>query len=169
MQCYEAAEAFAEERGDDFVRVSARAGRACLKIGLSRDKECSKKEREEEAKHKTKRKTRAKSRERKVDGENAMEVDEDTAVVEPETPVEEFEDVQKLAEDVVEACRGMGGTMWSVGRVIEACLTDEILKSKFDIFSRSSCFQLNCGFGTGNTSSLPYHSRLRQAIITSVH
>ncbi|KAJ3936138.1 MAG: hypothetical protein NXY57DRAFT_986899 [Lentinula lateritia] len=130
MQCYEAAEAFAEERGDDFVRVSARAGRACLKIGLSRDKECSKKEREEEAKHKTKRKTRAKSRERKVDGENAMEVDEDTAVVEPETPVEEFEDVQKLAEDVVEACRGMGGTMWSVGRVIEACLTDEILKSK---------------------------------------
>ncbi|KAJ3918552.1 hypothetical protein F5877DRAFT_78902 [Lentinula edodes] len=129
MQCYEAAEAFAEERGDDFVRVSARAGRACLKIGLIRDKECSKKEREEEAKQ-TKRKTRAKSRERKVGDENAMEVDEDAAVVEPETSVEEFEDVQKLAEDVVEACRGMGGTMWSVGRVIEACLTDEILKSK---------------------------------------
>ncbi|KAJ3857269.1 hypothetical protein EV368DRAFT_77885 [Lentinula lateritia] len=131
MQCYEVAEAFAEERGDDFVRVSARAGRACLKIGLIRDKECSRKEREEEAKHKTpKRKTRAKSRERKGDGESAMEVDEDAVVVEPETTVEEFEDVQKLAADVVEACRGMGGTMWSVGRVIEACLTDEILKSK---------------------------------------
>ncbi|KAJ3789960.1 hypothetical protein GGU10DRAFT_303991 [Lentinula aff. detonsa] len=93
MQCYQVAEIFSEERGDDFVRISARAGRACLKIGLIREKECSMKERVEAQKQKTpKRKTRGKN--------------------------------------VAEACRGMGGTMWSVGRVIEACLTDEILKSK---------------------------------------
>ncbi|KAJ4485686.1 hypothetical protein J3R30DRAFT_3365295 [Lentinula aciculospora] len=127
MQCYELAEALAGERGDDFVRISARAGRACLSIGLIRDKEYSRMGNKEEVKRELpKRKTREKSRERKVVDEDAMVVDGNTLVAEPE----EWEDVQKLAEDVAEACRGMGGTMWSVGRVIEACLTEEILKSK---------------------------------------
>ena len=39
IQCYEVAEAFAEERGDEFVRVSARAGRVCMRIGRWRDRE----------------------------------------------------------------------------------------------------------------------------------
>ncbi|KAJ3750889.1 hypothetical protein DFH05DRAFT_129609 [Lentinula detonsa] len=130
MQCYRVAEIFSEERGDDFVRISARAGRACLKIGLIREKECSMKERVEAEKQKTpKRKTRGKSKERKA-SDDAMDVDQNAAMIEAEITANEWEDVQKLAEDVAEACRGMGGTMWSVGRVIEACITDEILKSK---------------------------------------
>ncbi|KAJ3761926.1 hypothetical protein EV360DRAFT_36798 [Lentinula raphanica] len=103
-RCYQAAELFAEERGDDFVRVSARAGRVCLKIGLIREKE------------------------KAVD--DAMEVDEESATITEPVATEEWEDVRNLAEEVAEACRGMGGTMWSIGRVIEACLTEEILKSK---------------------------------------
>ncbi|KAE9409175.1 hypothetical protein BT96DRAFT_970138 [Gymnopus androsaceus JB14] len=136
MECYEVAEAFAEERGDDFVRISARAGRACLRIGLIRDREHlqrEKKEEEEESKRKDTRMTRSrgKSRERKVD-EEAMDVDHEAVVVDADIDDEagRWEDVQRMAEEVAEECRGMGGTMWSVGRVIEACLTDEILKSK---------------------------------------
>lgn len=34
------------------------------------------------------------------------------------------------ARMVVESCKGMGGTLRSVGKVIDACLTGEILKSK---------------------------------------
>ncbi|KIK70551.1 hypothetical protein GYMLUDRAFT_89575 [Collybiopsis luxurians FD-317 M1] len=130
IECYKVAEAFAEERGDDFVRISARAGRACLKIGLNRDKEFSNKEKEEQERRRnnTGRRTRSKSRERKATDEDTMDVDE----VAPELleEIDDWEQVQKMAEDVAQECRGMGGTMWSVGRVIEACLTDEILKSK---------------------------------------
>ncbi|KAJ3845306.1 hypothetical protein F5878DRAFT_550612 [Lentinula raphanica] len=129
-RCYQAAELFAEERGDDFVRVSARAGRVCLKIGLIREKECLMKERELAEKQKTpRRKTRGKSKERKA-VDDAMEVDEESATITEPVATEEWEDVRNLAEEVAEACRGMGGTMWSIGRVIEACLTEEILKSK---------------------------------------
>ncbi len=133
-QCYEVAEVLAAERGDDFVRISARAGNACITIGLVREKEeqlrCDKLE--EEKRRKQKRNAKGKGRGKKED--DAMDVDAEMADELNETvenEIDEWESVQKLAEEVAEECRGMGGTMWGVGRVIEACLTEEILKSKY--------------------------------------
>jgi hypothetical protein len=36
-----------------------------------------------------------------------------------------------MGKEVVLECRGMGGTLEALGQVIEACLSDEILKSKY--------------------------------------
>ncbi|KAF5392421.1 hypothetical protein D9757_002307 [Collybiopsis confluens] len=127
MECYKVAEAFAAELGDSFVRLSARAGQVCLKIGLNRDREFLR--REDESRKNDTRRTRSKSRERKTANADAMDVDE--VAPEPSEDVSAWDDdTQSIAESVVEECRGVGGTMWSVGRIIEACLTDEILKSK---------------------------------------
>ncbi|KAF9258146.1 hypothetical protein L218DRAFT_964740 [Marasmius fiardii PR-910] len=105
IRCYKVATHVAEQRGDDFVRQSARAGLVAVRIGILRKREAM------------------------------SEVDSDAMQVDGEEDDDEFtwEDVEKMALEVAEACKGLGGTMWSVGRVIEACLTDEILKAKQDL------------------------------------
>jgi hypothetical protein len=40
------------------------------------------------------------------------------------------EETKRIGADVARECRGMGGTLEAIGQVIEACLADEILKSK---------------------------------------
>lgn len=166
MECYEVAEAFAAERGDDFVRISARAGRVCLSIGLFRDKEHLQLEKREGTRM---TRSRGKSRERTVN-EDEMDVDQEAVVDYPvEDESDNWKDIQKLAEGVAAECRGMGGTMWSVGRVIEACLTDEILKSKFVVFA--TLLAPSCLFfiTLDNTSNLPFLSPPPQATTISVH
>jgi len=43
----------------------------------------------------------------------------------------EWQEVKRMGYDVADACVGLGGTMESVGRIIRACLTQEILKAKY--------------------------------------
>jgi len=40
------------------------------------------------------------------------------------------EEVERLGKEVVKECLKMGGTLESVGEVLESCLSSEILKSK---------------------------------------
>ncbi|KAG7100224.1 hypothetical protein E1B28_001999 [Marasmius oreades] len=108
MQCYQVAAHVAEERGDDFVRLSARAGLVAFRIGIFRT--------------------------RQMMGQpdsDAMQVD----VEDGDDDDCSWEEVERMGLEVVESCKGMGGTLSSIGRVIEACLTDEILKAKQDLRS----------------------------------
>jgi len=42
------------------------------------------------------------------------------------------EDLRVLGGEVVTECKGMGGTLQAVGQVIEACLSKEIIKAKYE-------------------------------------
>lgn len=54
---------------------------------------------------------------------------EETSVENELDPDEEL--LQELGAQVTKACRGMGGTLEACGKVIEACLSGEILKAKY--------------------------------------
>uniref|UniRef100_A0A0W0FJ99 Uncharacterized protein n=1 Tax=Moniliophthora roreri TaxID=221103 RepID=A0A0W0FJ99_MONRR len=113
LQCYKVAVHIAEQKGDDFVRLSASAGFVALRIGLFRQR--GEKDEEEE---------------------DGMLVDPlvDTEAIDPILEGrDDWEEIERMGVRVAEACKGMGGTMWSVGRIIEACLTEEILKAKQDL------------------------------------
>lgn len=51
------------------------------------------------------------------------------ALIEDELDPDE-ELVQELGAQVTKVCKGMGGTLEACGKVIEACLSGEILKAK---------------------------------------
>lgn len=90
---YRVAAQAAEERGQEHIRVGARAGEIAIRLGMLRDP-------------------------------NAMDVDESK---------EEEQQIIALGKDVVEAAMGLGGTMRSVGKIVEACLIKgEILSAKYD-------------------------------------
>lgn len=40
------------------------------------------------------------------------------------------DDLEEMREDVVVACRKIGGTLQAVGKVLEACGTEEIVRAK---------------------------------------
>ena len=94
-----------------FVRVAARAGEVALSVGLARGGGSG------------------------GDG-MGMLVDGDGAVA--ETGLDEY--TKTMGRQVARECQGMGGTLEAVGQVIEACLSDEILKSKYVASSSSLIF-----------------------------
>ncbi|KAL0577825.1 hypothetical protein V5O48_004153 [Marasmius crinis-equi] len=116
MQCYKVAAHIAEEEGSDFVNVSARAGLVALQIGLFRRKQMQ--GGTEASRDDTK-----------------MEVDcEDGGASDREEDDEwTWERIEKEAVEVADACKVSGGTLCTVGRVIEACMSEEILQVKQDL------------------------------------
>ena len=98
-----------------FVRVAARAGEVALSVGLARGG--------------------GGVREGGGDG-MGMLVDGDGAVA--GTGLDEY--TKTMGREVARECQGMGGTLEAVGQVIEACLSDEILKSKYVASSSSPIF-----------------------------
>jgi hypothetical protein len=90
-----------------FVRVSARAGEVALRIGLER----------------------ARGR---VRGGEGMDVDGESESGGGGLD----EETRKMGKEVALECRGMGGTLEAIGQVIEACLSDEIIKSKYVLFHK---------------------------------
>ncbi|KAL0069513.1 hypothetical protein AAF712_003548 [Marasmius tenuissimus] len=111
MRCYKVAARVGEEMCDDFARLSAKAGLVTLRIGILRMREMRGDETKMEADGGEKS---------KAEGDDD---DDDSS----------WEDVERMGVEVADACKGMGGTMWIVGRIIEACLSDEILKAKQDL------------------------------------
>lgn len=98
-----------------FVSVSARAGEVALRIGLARSRPAS---------------VASASPSPAVvvgGGGTAMDVDLDVDGEKEELDPE----LCKMGREVADECRGMGGTLEAVGRVIEACLSDSILTSKY--------------------------------------
>ena len=93
----------------EFVRVSARAGEVALRIGLER----------------------ARGRVR-GGGEEGMDVDGESESGGGGLD----EETRKMGKEVALECRGMGGTLEAIGQVIEACLSDEIIKSKYVLFHK---------------------------------
>ncbi|KAK1228586.1 hypothetical protein PQX77_008364 [Marasmius sp. AFHP31] len=112
MRCYKVAARVGEEMCDDFARLSAKAGLVTLRIGILRMREM-----------------RSDETEMEVDGEEKKKEDE----CDEGDDDWSWEDVERMGVEVADACKGMGGTMWIVGRIIEACLSDEILKAKQDL------------------------------------
>ena len=103
---------------DEWTRVAARAGEVWVRIGVLRVKMAEKRRAGDGG-----------------DGEDVeMRVKEEGGHVLKD---EEWEDEQELRElgimgkEVVEECRGMGGSLTAVGEVIAACLCDEIWTSKY--------------------------------------
>jgi len=109
LECYRVAAFLAAAAGDgvvvagEFVRVSARAGEVALRIGLARG-----------------------------GGDRGMGMDVDGHSLNLGGEGNGLdEETKKMGKEVVLECRGMGGTLEALGQVIEACLSDEILKSKY--------------------------------------
>ncbi|KAK7051469.1 hypothetical protein VNI00_004443 [Paramarasmius palmivorus] len=112
LQCYKVAIHIAEQRVDDFVKLSASAGFVALRIGLFRQK----------------------AGDLEQDTKMLVDPPEDPEAIDPILEgKDDWEEIERMGMRVAETCKGMGGTMWSVGRIIEACLSDEILKAKQDL------------------------------------
>ncbi|KAJ8085250.1 hypothetical protein PM082_004044 [Marasmius tenuissimus] len=112
MRCYKVAARVGEEMCDDFARLSAKAGLVTLRIGILRMREM-----------------RGDETKMEVDGGEKSKAEGD----DDDDDDSSWEDVERMGVEVADACKGMGGTMWIVGRIIEACLSDEILKAKQDL------------------------------------
>ncbi|KAJ7587169.1 hypothetical protein C8J56DRAFT_861483 [Mycena floridula] len=112
LECYRVARELAEQAKDDYVRISAMAGEVALRIGLARAKGSMDPDDEDEL---------------SLTPSASMDVDRPSLGASDE---EEWEQIRSLGEQVIQAAPVLGGTLRSVGKVIEACLTDEILKSK---------------------------------------
>lgn len=85
-----------------FVRVSARAGEVALRIGLNRELTAGRHPRSDVL---------------------ALDVNDSDGEIDQET--------REIGMVQVRDCFGMGGTLESIGQVIESCLSTEILKAKY--------------------------------------
>ena len=102
LRCYRAA--MHHTHSSDFVHVAARAGEVALRVGVLR--------------------RRALMGEAWREG--LSEVDEEWPFGD-----DDQEEVELAGTEVVKMCRKMGGTMEAIAHILEACLSPEILKSKY--------------------------------------
>ncbi|KAF5342827.1 hypothetical protein D9758_013385 [Tetrapyrgos nigripes] len=83
--------------------------------------------------------SRSRSRDKSADVDVEMDIDvdmdmdnleDDDAEAQVQEDQEEWDEIVREGHEVAERCRGLGGTMWSVGQVIEASLSEEIITAK---------------------------------------
>ncbi|THV03684.1 hypothetical protein K435DRAFT_851631 [Dendrothele bispora CBS 962.96] len=138
LKYYRTAEFLALERGNEWVALAASAGTVGIRIGIFR-------RRTQKKNSQVKGANQGRDKGTSKRGEDDMDVDELPLL--DEDVEQTGEAIQKMEEDedearrewdeivrdgrtVSERCRGMGGTMWSVGRILEGCLSEEIISGK---------------------------------------
>jgi len=115
---------------DEWTRVAARAGEVWVRIGVLRIKMAEKRRAAGDG-----------GAFAAGDGDVEMSDVEEEEVEhvlrgDPEGEDErELRELRMMGKEVVEECRGMGGSLTTVGEVIAACLCDEIWGSKCVFFS----------------------------------
>ena len=67
---------------------------------------------------------------------------------------------------VVEACKGMGGTLEAIGHILQACLSSEILTAKYTMIFHPTLFAADSSICLGHTSKLLSISPRKLKIIT---
>ncbi|KAK7448874.1 hypothetical protein VKT23_013605 [Stygiomarasmius scandens] len=142
LKYYTIAESLALEQGHDWVALAARAGAIGVRIGVFRRRM----QKLSEVKRNEQQRKRGKGK-GKENEEDDMDVDE-LAITGEEEEEEDVKDGDNGLEEEREAfqdewdqivrdgnrvsdqCRGMAGTMWCIGKIIEGCLNEEITTGK---------------------------------------